>query len=258
MSIYLPASLQGFAARWTAFSTWVDHLSFGYDLVAALRPSVIVELGTEAGLSYFCFCQSVQEHALGTRCFAVDTWRGDEHTGEYDEDVYQDVVKHNQEHYADFSTLLRMRFADAVDRFEYESIDLIHIDGYHTYEAVQTDFETWYPKVAPGGIVLFHDTMARLRDFGAWRFWNDLSQRPETFTFHHGFGLGVLRKPGGSPRDEPLLRLLFEPNAQQQALLRAFYVHASEFQELGSKRLFVQQYIEEQRRKHEAATEPEQ
>src|SRR6185503_3279335 len=92
-------------------------------------------------------------------------------TDPYEEKVYDDVRAHNDAHYADFSTLLRMLFEEALARFSDESVDLVHIDGYHTYEAVRGDFEKWYPKVKPGGILLFHDILARLRDFGAWRFW---------------------------------------------------------------------------------------
>jgi hypothetical protein len=234
MSVYLPDSL-AFRAKRMVFSTWVGHLPFGYDLVGALRPDVVVELGTQAGLSYFCFCQALREHSISARAFAVDTWKGDEHTDAYDETIYEQVAGHNAEHYADFSTLLRMLFEDALPRFADESIDLLHIDGYHTYEAVRGDFEKWYPKVKPGGIVLFHDVFARLLDFGAWRFWGELEREHETFVFRHGFGLGVLRKPG-STRRAPLFDFLFSKQELVRERLRAFYVHAAEYQELERKR----------------------
>ncbi|HVU02799.1 MAG TPA: class I SAM-dependent methyltransferase [Polyangiaceae bacterium] len=225
--IYLPPSLSGFVNRRAVFSTWTDHLPFAYDLVHAIRPAVVVELGTQAGLSYFAFCQAVVEHAVEARCYAVDTWAGDEHTGAYDDSTWREVSAHNEAHYASFSELLRMRFEEAVHRFPDESIALLHIDGFHMYEAVRADFEAWYPKVVPGGIVLFHDVAARLLDFGAWRYWAELEADHETFLFHHGFGLGVLRKPGGSAASSTLLRLLFESDGPTQSRLRAFYVHAA-------------------------------
>jgi hypothetical protein len=230
--IYLPPSVTRFFAKRIVFSTWMDHLPFGYDLVDALQPSMIVELGSQAGLSYFCLCQSVAENKIDARCYAVDTWAGDEHTGEYDDQIYNGVATHNNEHYADFSTLLRMRFEEAVQRFEPESIDLLHIDGFHTYDAVNNDFETWYPKVKPGGVIMFHDIAARIMDFGAWKFWKELEPRYPSFMFHHGFGLGLLRKPGEPKQHAPLLSLLFEADERQKEELRAFYVHAAEFQDL--------------------------
>jgi hypothetical protein len=92
---------------------------------------------------------------------------------------------------------------------------------------VRNDFETWYPKVAKGGVVLFHDIEARMMDFGAWRFWAELAPRHASFAFRHGFGLGVLRKAGGSPAEAPLLELLFSGDEEAASRLRAFYVHAS-------------------------------
>lgn len=236
MTLYFPPSFR-FLPKRMAFSTWVDHLPFGYDLVAELRPATLVELGTQTGVSYFCLCQSARENAVPLRAFAVDTWEGDAHTKAYDDEIWQAVSTHNEEHYADFSTLLRMRFEEAILRFEPESIDLLHIDGYHTYEAVSGDFDAWYPKVRPGGIVLFHDIAARLLDFGAWRFWGELMREHEAFWFKHGFGLGVLRKPGGARGDDgPLLRYLFSRDVEVEARLRAFYVHAAEDQELRRKK----------------------
>jgi len=234
MSVYLPESLSVMPRR-MVFSTWVDHLPFGYDLVTALRPRVLVELGTQAGLSYFCFCQAVLDHGLSTRAYAVDTWRGDDHTDPYGPEVYEQVAAHNAEHYAGFSTLLPVLFDEALARFEDESIDMLHIDGYHTYDAVRGDFERWYPKVAPGGIVLFHDVAARLRDFGAWRFWAEMEREHDVFSFRHGFGLGVVRKPGAT-RAAPLFEHMFSKDEAVRARLRAFYVHAAEHQELERKK----------------------
>lgn len=240
MLIYVPPSLTGFVNRRSVFSTWTDHLPFGYDLVAAQKPRVVVELGTQAGMSYFCFCQAVREQGLSARCYAVDTWAGDEHTGAYDDETWLAVKAHNDEHYADFSELLRMRFEEAIQRFDDGSIELLHIDGFHTYEAVKNDFETWSPKVAPGGIILFHDVAARMMDFGAWKFWSELEAQQRTFLFRHGFGLGVLRVPGGEPSEAPLLSLLFESDEGEREQLRAFYIHAAEHLDLLRQREMVQ------------------
>jgi hypothetical protein len=237
MSIYLPDSVRHFYPRHIVFSTWMDHIQFGYDLVAAIQPKTLVELGTQSGMSYFTFCQSVQEHDLGTLCYAVDTWEGEQHTGAYDESVWESVSQVNRLSYPGFSYLMRMYFHEALSHFDDESVDLLHIDGLHTYDAVREDFEDWQPKVAPGGIVLFHDIEARMKDFGVWRFWDELrTEHPgETFGFRHGFGLGVWRKPGGERSDEPLLRYMFDSTPGEQEDLRRFYVLAAMFHDYRRK-----------------------
>ena len=235
MSIYFPASLQRFEPRRMVFSTWVDHMPFAYDLIESIRPRMVVELGTYNGLSFFTFCQSILEHDIECMCYAVDTWEGDEHTGAYATSIIDDVRAHAREHYRGFTYLLQMYFNQALAQFEEESVDLLHIDGLHTYGAVQEDFENWYTKVSPGGIILFHDIEARLADYGVWKYWAELELQHDTFKFQHGFGLGVLRKPGGERREHPLLKLLFDSSDEDHKQLRQLYVHASQFMDARRK-----------------------
>ena len=120
-----------------------------------------------------------------------------------------------------FSTLLRSTFDAAQDRFEPESIDLLHIDGHHTEAAVRHDLETWLPKLRPGGILLMHDVTMRGRDFGVWKVWAELEKRGRSATFEQPPGLGVWEKPpaGSLP---PLLEKLFASPNESRAL-RDYY-----------------------------------
>lgn len=44
-------------------------------------------------------------------------------------------------------------------KLDYQPIDLLFIDGDHSYEAVKRDFELYSPLVRPGGLVGFHDVV---------------------------------------------------------------------------------------------------
>ncbi|MBX6374938.1 MAG: glycosyltransferase, partial [Acetobacteraceae bacterium] len=114
-------------------------------------------------------------------------------------------------------------FDAARAQFAAGEIELLHIDGLHTYEAVAHDFHTWRDAVSPRrGVVLFHDTNVRAGDFGVWRLWRELAEAHPHFEFHHGHGLGVL----GLGDDLPAaLAALFEMQAQPEraARLRALF-----------------------------------
>jgi hypothetical protein len=150
----------------------------------------------------------------------VDTWQGDEHAGFYGEDVFQAVATHNAAKYSAFSTLLRMRFEDAVDYFADGSIDLLHIDGRHLYEDIVGDFKTWRPKLSEGAVVLFHDINVRERGFGVWKFFSAIAAEHPHFHFLHGHGLGVLA-PGSCP--SAVLNGLFAASDEDADAIRAAY-----------------------------------
>lgn len=201
---------------------WIEHIFFAYDLGAQLKPRLLVELGTDRGESYFAFCQSVLENQTGTRCCAIDHWRGDPHAGSYDETTFLAVEAHNRAHYAAFSTLLRSTFDAAQDRFGPESIDLLHIDGHHSETAARHDVESWLPKLRPGGILLMHDVTMRGRDFGVWKVWAELEKRGRSCTFEQPPGLGVWEKPPAG-RLPPLLETLLASPNESKTWLRDYY-----------------------------------
>ncbi len=194
--------------RLTDVRSWHGHLRFAMWVVSATRPRSIVELGTHKGDSYSAFCQAVKVLAIPAKCFAVDTWHGDTQSGNYADDVYQDLIRHNREHFADFSTLLRGTFDEALTKIENQSVDLLHIDGFHSYRAVRYDFESWLPKLSDRAVVLIHDCAVVEPGFGVWRFWNELCRRYPHFTFHHSNGLGLLAVGKDIPnRIRPLLNI---------------------------------------------------
>lgn len=173
-------------------SAWWEHAPFAFWLIGQLRPRSFVELGVHWGYSYMACCQAVEKHGSETTCTAVDTWKGDPQSGFYDNQIYATLEQYNSRKYAHFSKLIRSSFDEARPAFAEKSIDLLHIDGLHTYEAVKHDFETWRPCISDCGVVIFHDTNVRENDFGVLRLWEELREKYPSFEFLHGYGLGIL------------------------------------------------------------------
>lgn len=214
--------------------SWLGHIPFAAWLAETLKPRVFVELGSYSGTSYFSFCQAVLHGKLATKCFAVDTWKGDDHTGGYGEEVYQSFIAHNETHYSSFSRPLRMRFDAARAEFDESSVDLLHIDGLHTYEAVKEDFDTWLPKMSNVGVVIFHDTAVEAEGFGVNNFWAEISERYPSFNFIHSNGLGVLLVGKEYSSDSPLLNEILNIAPVVDGL---------------AERLWLQQIVREQEQK---------
>lgn len=218
---------QKFRPRVYGVGAWTNHLHFAYDLVAVLRPRLLVELGTDRGESYFAFCQSAHENGTETRCFAIDSFRGDAQAGDYDETTFREVSAHNARFYPAFSTLIRAQFDDAVAQFGDRTIDLLHLDGLHTEGAIRHDLDVWLPKLRLGGILLLHDVDVRQHDFGVHILWEELKTRGRAFTFHAGPGLGVSEKP--PPHIQPpLLETLFGKDTRAAQSLVDYYDRAAQ------------------------------
>jgi hypothetical protein len=199
---------------------WSGHIPFACDLIHTLRPDVFVELGTHTGESYFAFCQAIQESGAKTRAFAVDTWRGDQHTGAYSDEVFAEVSAENAM-YKSFSELVRSTFDEAAAGFANESIDLLHIDGAHVYEHVRHDFELWWAKVRKGGIVLLHDSFERSHGFGVWRLLSELATRYPATEFTHSHGLGIVCKPPVSKSH--IAGILVGTDERERNAIRRYY-----------------------------------
>lgn len=179
-----------------ASGPWAGHRRFAYDLLRHRSPDVIVELGTHYGVSMFAFAQAVKDGGLRTRLHAVDTWEGDPHAGHYGPDVLETFDRVRVQAYPEVGlTRHQMLFEEALAEFPDGSVDLIHIDGYHSYDAARTDFETWLPKLAPDGVVLFHD-IAPDTGYGSADYWAEVSHLHPSVAFVHSFGLGVLLPRG--------------------------------------------------------------
>jgi Methyltransferase domain len=199
-------------------SAWLGHVPFAHWLVGAVRARTIVELGVYRGASYAAFCDATVRFGFETRCYAIDTWAGDDHIGKYGDQVFADFASFNAAHFASSSTLMRMTFDEALPHFPGASIDLLHIDGFHTYEAVRHDFESWAPKLSDRAIVLFHDVAERHADFGVWKLWDELRREYPSFEFEHSHRLGVLQV--GKAYDGPALSLFRTTDPVEIATIR--------------------------------------
>jgi cephalosporin hydroxylase len=77
-------------------------------------------------------------------------------------------------------------------------LDLLFIDGDHSYEGITRDFKDYCPLVRPGGIVAFHDIVPDYTSpFGVHQFWREIKTHYPHCEFiedsaQDGCGIGVL------------------------------------------------------------------
>lgn len=173
-------------------SPWAGLIPVMNLIISLCRPEHYAELGTYRGCSFFAALSAAKACGHTMRATAIDSWQGDAHSGFYDGDAFLREVEAGVAAIGLPATVIRQTFDDAVTGFADHRIDLLHIDGFHSYEASMGDFRTWQPKLSARGVVLFHDIAVRRGDFGVWRTWEELSGGFPHISFDHSNGLGIL------------------------------------------------------------------
>jgi hypothetical protein len=189
-------------------SAWTTNIPIAFWLIKTVKPHTLVELGTERGISYMAFNQAVTRLGLPTESFAVDLWLYEEFGKRFGDIVYESVLKYNNENYSSFSKIIRSSFDDVAPQFNKGQIDLLHIDGTHTYKAVKNDYDTWINKMSERGVIIFHDinVIDEAKTFGVHIFWNEIRKKYPSFSFNFREGLGVLGVGNNQPKP---LKFLF-------------------------------------------------
>jgi methyltransferase family protein len=74
-------------SRECSHSIWRGHAAFAHSLVMYFQPATIVDLGVFKGCSTVAMALALKRLGRG-KIYAVDTWQGDDHLGQYNEDVF--------------------------------------------------------------------------------------------------------------------------------------------------------------------------
>jgi len=172
--------------------------------VRALEPRVVVEIGTDLGGTLFVWCQLAtadativsidlpgaafgRREARRTRASIERYARPGQHIHLLEADSHE------------AQTVERLREVLAG-----RSIDLLMIDGDHTYEGVRADFELYSAFVGRNGMIVFHDILPSeiAADCEVDRLWSELRGRYRVAEFVDTYddrgrgqwgGLGVIR-----------------------------------------------------------------
>lgn len=177
-----------------------------YSLARNLRPTTVVEIGCFIGYSSICFAQAMEDnHQKDGIVYGIDLFQPhSKHPLFLKEDIdnplqlaENNVKRAGLEHRIAFlkgsSSALAKDFLTNVD-----TIDILFIDGDHSYKGVIDDYNLYHPKVRKNGLIIFHDIYPKkcgwwgpriLIDILKWKRYEILEvDTPD------GFGLAICRK----------------------------------------------------------------
>jgi predicted O-methyltransferase YrrM len=186
-------------------SAWLLH-----GLARSLKPEVCVEIGSARGMSACFVGMALALNGKG-KLYAIDPHSPTEWNDLGSVNSYEIMVKNVRSlALSRYVEIVRKTSVEAVQSWN-RKIDLLFIDGDHSYEGIKLDWELFSPYVAPFGAVVFHDTAwdidpsrwkgIRREDMGVPRFVDTLRQAGyPVITINNDFGVSVVQPHvGGYP-----------------------------------------------------------
>jgi predicted O-methyltransferase YrrM len=173
-----------------------------YGLTRSLKPKVCVEVGSARGKSACYVGLALMENGFG-KIYAIDP-----HTKTDWNDLNSvetlPAIEHNVKSLGlmKYVEIIRKTSDDAVKEWS-QPIDLLFIDGDHTYEGVRRDWESFSPFLAEFGVTVFHDTLWDLYpdpkwyrpDMGVPRFVEDLRKEGyPVLTINKDYGVSIVQR----------------------------------------------------------------
>lgn len=159
-----PADLQG----------WGSDDPIFREVIAAVRPKIIVEVGTWKGASAINMARICAELGLDTTIICIDTWLGSPEHFLAQQPGWREslMLRHGFPHlyFTFLANVVRSGFADRIVPLACTSdnaavildakgvvADLAYIDAAHEEEPAYRDFQTYWKLLGPDGVLLGDD-----------------------------------------------------------------------------------------------------
>jgi predicted O-methyltransferase YrrM len=169
-------------------------------IVKNINPKIVLEIGTARGGTLFLFAKNFSEDAS---IITVDQpgWPLSGGYPFWEMWLLETFKKRNQNIYIIRSDSQKIETVKKIDSIlQGEKLDLLFIDGDHSYEGVRKDFELYSTLVKNGGIIAFHDCLLDRDEYGnggVKKFWDEIKKN---YSFKEiikdknkkEFGIGVI------------------------------------------------------------------
>jgi predicted O-methyltransferase YrrM len=161
--------------------------SLFYSVIREQHPAVVVEIGSYLGRSTVFLALALQRTNSPGRVIAVDPHTGDRQQleGLAAEQLpsYELFRQHCRAARVDHLIEARVQTSAQAALGWSAPIDLLFVDGWHSYDAVLNDGQAWLPHLSPRGVVVFDDYNAyeevrravdELADAGLFHLWGSV------------------------------------------------------------------------------------
>jgi cephalosporin hydroxylase len=180
----------------------VDELTAFAKIVRLQQPRRVLEIGTARGGMFWLLCRLAAHDGI---LISLDLPSSEQFSGGNGQPL--DLVPMKSAGQTVHSILGNSHSPEMPHRvsniLKGEFLDLLFIDGDHTYGGVRSDYQMYLPLIRPGGLVAFHDIVKTQWDgCEVDRFWAELTREqhlhPQAIIGHfrsHWGGIGIINRP---------------------------------------------------------------
>ncbi len=173
------------------------HASF----INSLQPERVLVIGSKQGyIPAICglACKAIKKGKVdfvdaGYGAEDDNNWGGTSFWKDNDPDEHFSIWELNK--YIDTYVMTSAQYAKKFPKRKYQ---YIYVDGDHSYEGVKKDYRLFWPKLASGGFMVFHDIKTKGThhdvEFGVWKFWNELKDKNKIEFVDGVNALGIVQK----------------------------------------------------------------
>ncbi len=178
-------SLVDFAFNFNIAKISITPMQVPYEIKELLKiikrskPKALLEIGTAYGGTLFLFCMVSDPEAI---IISIDLPKGPFGGGypSWRAPLYKAFARGNQQIYLlredshDLSTFEKVR-----NILNKRKLDVLFIDGDHSYKGVKSDFKMYSRLVKKGGLIIFHDIVPGSPNLvgGVPIFWNEIKHK---------------------------------------------------------------------------------
>lgn len=165
----------------------VSYVLTLYEIIFESKPEIVVEIGVGQAQSTRVILSALQENDYG-KLISID-WKARIHKIPEVLHPYWKQITHNSHD------------KEALEELEKElkgkKIDILLIDGDHSYGGAKEDFEKYTPFVKEGGYILMHDTVNQVE--GVKDFWKEIKYPKVNLKYGRAArgiipGMGIIEK----------------------------------------------------------------
>lgn len=177
------------------------------EIIKAVRPATICEIGAAGGGTTFLLAQAAAPDATVITLDLAFTVSRQRAVGSMGREGQKIICLQG-----DSQSLESVR--RVADYLAGQPLDVLYLDGDHSYEGVKSDFDLYSPLVRAGGLIVFHDIVPDYKTRygietnsyvgGVPQFWKEIKsahERVEEIVEDYeqdGYGIGILHWRGAS------------------------------------------------------------